>query len=98
MKSSHTPATLPLLRLLIALAVVACFFASIRPEPITAQATNGRIAFTSDSVIHTINPDGSGVLQLTQTGNGFQDRYPAWSPDGTKIAFGRTAFPVKSQI
>src|SRR6185503_9170858 len=28
----------------------------------------------------------------------FQDRYPVWSPDGTKIAFGRKTFTVNSQI
>jgi Tol biopolymer transport system component len=84
--------------LLIALAVIGFFLLSTRHEHAEAQASNGRIAFTSDNVIYTINSDGSGLLQLTQTGNGFQDRYPSWSPDGTKIAFGRTTFTVQSQI
>jgi hypothetical protein len=34
--------------------------------------------------IYTINPDGSGVTQLTTAGT---ERFPAWSPDGSKIAF-----------
>ena len=46
---------------------------------------NGRIAFSADTgpqqVIFSIDPDGSG---LTALGPGFS---PAWSPDGTKIAF-----------
>lgn len=84
--------------LLIALAVVVCFIASVTQQPTTAQVANGKIAFTSDNVIYTINPDGSGLLQLTQTGNGFFDRFPVWSPDGTRIAFGRTTFTVQSQI
>src|ERR1051325_4364614 len=83
---------------LIALVAVACFIASFRYQPVAASAANGRIAFTSDGFIYTITPDGSGLLQLTPTGNGFLDRFPAWSPDGAKIAFGRTASPVKSQI
>jgi TolB protein len=82
--------------LLIALALVACFIASVRR--VEALAANGKIAFTSDNVIYTINPDGSGLSQLTPIGNGFFDRFPAWSPDGTRIAFGRTTFTIKSQI
>src|SRR5215212_1117799 len=34
--------------------------------------------------IYTMNPDGSGVTQLTTAGSEFA---PAWSPDGSKIAF-----------
>ena len=82
---------------LIALGVVASI-ASVRSQRAAAQDANGRIAFTSDNVVYTINPDGSGLSQLTPTGNGFFDRYPAWSPDGARIVFGRTTFTVKSQI
>ena len=84
--------------LLTALVAVGFFVAGSRYECASAQANNGRIAFTSDNTIYTINPDGSGLLQLTPFDNGFRDRFPVWSPDGTKIAFGRTTFVVKSQI
>ena len=57
---------------------------------------NGRIAFTrshgplSGSTttlqIHTANPDGSGMTAITSTS---PSRYPAWSPNGARIAFAR---------
>jgi len=81
---------------LIVLGAFFCFVAGIEWRQAEAQATNGRIAFTSDSTIYTINPDGSGITQLTPSGSGTFDRLPAWSPDGTKIAFGRTTFQISA--
>jgi Tol biopolymer transport system component len=54
-------------------------------------ATNGKIAFSSDMDgdldIYTMNPDGSGLVNLTNTMlGGFFQFQPHWSPDGTKIA------------
>ncbi len=50
---------------------------------------NGKIAFVSnadgDSEIYSINPDGSGLVQLTH--NAIADLQPSWSPSGQKIAF-----------
>ncbi len=59
-----------------------------------------RIAFASnrgssngtDYDIYVMNPDGSGVVNLTQNSGSGQagttgDRGPTWSPDGSKIAF-----------
>ena len=56
---------------------------------------NGKIAFASDRVtagnpegdyeVFAMNPDGTGVRQLTA--NTAVDGSPAWSPDGTQLAF-----------
>ena len=46
---------------------------------------NGKIAFDRDGVIYTVSQNGSGQTQLTNGGS--TDSGPAWSPDGTKIAF-----------
>lgn len=72
----------------MALTVVICLVGILTPPRATAQGFNGKIAFTvSDNVIYSINPDRSALIKLTPSG--FFDRYPAWSPDGTRIAFAR---------
>jgi uncharacterized repeat protein (TIGR01451 family) len=60
--------------------------------------TNGRIAFASDRTgtfeVFAMIADGSDVRQITPDGDTnpttnalAQDREPAWSPDGTRMAF-----------
>jgi Tol biopolymer transport system component len=47
------------------------------------QRTNGRPDPTG---IYVMNPDGTGIHRLTPTGPG-AEQDPAWSPDGTWLAF-----------
>jgi uncharacterized protein (TIGR03437 family) len=62
------------------------FYASHQP------VINGRIAYSThhrhgDYHIHLVNADGSGHFELPA--NGVRSRRPAWSFDGTKLAFER---------
>ena len=74
---------------LVAVALVA--LAAAAPAQAAFPGQNGRIAFEtirrlrSDprfGEIHSINPDGTGALQLTN--NSVFDGGPAWSPDGSR--------------
>jgi Tol biopolymer transport system component len=53
-----------------------------------SHKANGKIAFVSNrdgaEKIYLINPDGSGLVKLTDGPHHLQ---PSWSPDGTQIAF-----------
>jgi Tol biopolymer transport system component len=62
------------------------------PAPAQADtAVNGKIAFASnadgDYDIFSMNADGSELTNLTDPWGPFDDLQPAWSPDGTRIAF-----------
>jgi hypothetical protein len=56
----------------------------VAPAQASFPGVNGKIAFTRGGDIYTVSPDGSGEARLTNTGD---NQSPAWSPDGTKIAF-----------
>jgi hypothetical protein len=75
--------------ILILLAVVAGLAVNALPAGATFPGYNGKIAFRGDwggnGDIWVMNPDGSGLTQLTTDPGA--DGMPAWSPDGTKIAF-----------
>lgn len=69
-----------------AIAVVVALLGSMAPAAATFAGRNGRLAFSREGSIYTANPDGSGVVRLTSTGDDFS---PVWSPDGRSIAFVR---------
>ncbi len=90
------------LALLLLLALALAGSLALPPERGQALATNtpqptqtplpfagGLLAFTSEREgmrrIYLINPDGSGLRRLTTSD--FEEAYPAWSPDGTQLAF-----------
>src|SRR5688572_11807832 len=70
---------------------VLTLMACVMPGPAgaTAPGQNGnKIAFSSGGDIFVMSPDGSGVINLTNTPFLEHDEsQPAWSPDGTQITF-----------
>ncbi len=48
--------------------------------------TDDRIAVVADGVVSVIAPDGTGLVTGRTAVDG-EERFPAWSPDGTMLAF-----------
>ncbi|MFO7659107.1 MAG: hypothetical protein R6W78_18755 [Bacteroidales bacterium] len=64
------------------------------------QPLTGKFAFVSyddnDGEIYTVNADGTDLRKLTD--NNVNDIQPAWSPDGSKIAFYAYGYGASSEI
>lgn len=76
--------------LLVAL-MIAAVIGSARPALAAFPGSNGKIASASsregDFEIFTVNPDGTWVTNVTNTDFSFREDDPAWSADGTRIAY-----------
>lgn len=75
--------------LLSTMLLVGVLITTVEAAQATFHGKNGKIAFAGNATgnyeIYSINPDGTGLTNLTN--NPASDVLPAWSPDGTKIAF-----------
>jgi Tol biopolymer transport system component len=88
-----------ILLVIVAIAAMTLMTAGVAaPAHATVPGENGRIAFAryyndaqTRGVIFTIQPDGTGVQQITHGRKGFPDFKPDWSPDGRWITFYRQA-------
>ncbi len=83
-----TPVRQALALLLFMLVLGLSFTSTARNTALSApllQNGGGRIAFVANGDIYVINPDGSNEINLTN--HPARDSLPAWSPDGTRIAF-----------
>jgi len=78
-------ATLALLTALAAGAIAIGASTTPTLPPPFGAAGNGLIAFVSDGDIWAVEPDGSGLRQIT-SGPGVED-IPTWSRDGTRLAY-----------
>jgi Tol biopolymer transport system component len=89
---------------LVAACMAALVVAVVKPAEATFPGKNGKIAFYSgrggDPDIYVMNPNGSGVQLLTVDPPSplVNDVAPAWSADGTKIAFSSTTTTFNSDI
>ena len=91
----------------VALSATVALAGTAREAEATFPGTNARITFdstrttgtgvdnpTGDSEIFTIKPDGTGLKQITH--NTSPDNAPAFSPDGTKIAYYSVGDPISN--
>jgi dipeptidyl aminopeptidase/acylaminoacyl peptidase len=72
-------------RSLVYIVVLAVLSVAATPAGAAFPGGDGKFAFYRSGDIWTMNPDGSGVTQITTAAG--NDLFPVWSPDGSQIAF-----------
>jgi Tol biopolymer transport system component len=96
-KTNHfgPPAAAARATVVVALLVLVLVLVVVNPQPAQAAfpGQNGRIAFASDRAgnyeIYTVSSTGTEVGLSRRTNDPATDQEPAYSPDGSKIAFQR---------
>ena len=89
MQTQRIPVLLKLCALAVLAMVVGGVLAGPKPVEGAFPGANGKIAFRSLADVWVVNLDGTALQNLTNDGFGpcADDTAPAWSPDGSKIAF-----------
>jgi Tol biopolymer transport system component len=82
--SPRTKLTTACLSTAVLVGLIASTLAVATPARATFPGENGRIAFSRNGAIFTIEPDGSNLTRLTRRDSNFN---PVWSPNGRRIAF-----------
>ena len=78
--------------LAVAASLAAASLTITAPPAVAADPpATGRIAFWDfvTNQIYAVNPDGTGLAQLTHEPQGISAQGPAWSPDGSRLLFAR---------
>ena len=77
------------LTVLVLIAIAALVALGGTSAEATYPGPNGRIAFSDyvSAQIYAVNPDGSGLAQLTDLDSHHAADHPSWSADGTRILF-----------
>ena len=84
-RTLHLPALLGTLAAAVLVACAVALLAVSKEAEATFPGKNGRIAYNSNGVIYTINPDGSAKTKVTDT---YVSGYPIdYSPTGKKITY-----------
>jgi Tol biopolymer transport system component len=58
-----------------------------QPKNPKVSPDGAKVAFVLKNLVYVIGIDGTGLTQIDPTTESADDRYPTWSPDGSRIAY-----------